>query len=132
MSSDHNPIAITLRSHVIWKKPSIKLYNRDTNWTQFQDHINDNINLNLQLQANQYFEDAVDYITTNTNSCMDIYAKRGKYITGRSQPSTAHQGINLRKTQSKTQMAKWQKSTRQNKTKQANLQSTISYNTSQN
>jgi hypothetical protein len=37
---------------------------------------------------------------------MDIYAKQGKDTTGYSQPSTAHQGINLRKTQSKTQVVK--------------------------
>jgi hypothetical protein len=64
MSSDHSPIVITLSNHVIWeKKPHIQLYNRDTNWTQFQDHINDSINLNLQLKVNQDLEDAVDYIT---------------------------------------------------------------------
>jgi hypothetical protein len=63
MSSDHNLIVITLSNHVIWKKPPIQLYNRDTNWTQFQDHINNNINLNLQLKVNQDLEDAVDHIT---------------------------------------------------------------------
>jgi hypothetical protein len=48
---------------MIWKKPPIRLYNRDTNWAQFQDRINDNINLNLQLKVNQDLEDAVYYIT---------------------------------------------------------------------
>jgi hypothetical protein len=101
-------------------RPPIQLYNTDTNWTQFQDHVNDNINLKLHLKVNQDLEDSVLYHSTNTNSYMGIYAKQGKYITGRSQPSTVHQGINLRKTQSKTQMAKKQKSTRKNRTKQAN------------
>jgi hypothetical protein len=45
------------------EKTPIRLYNRDTNWTQFQDHINDNINLNLQLKVNKDLEDTVDYIT---------------------------------------------------------------------
>jgi hypothetical protein len=63
MSSDHSPLVITLSNHVICEKPPIRLYNKDTNRTQFQDHINDNINLNLQLKVNQDLEDAVDYVT---------------------------------------------------------------------
>jgi hypothetical protein len=63
MSSDLSPIVITLSNHVIWKKLPIRVYIKDTNWTQFQDHINDNMNLNLQLKVNQDIQDAVDYIT---------------------------------------------------------------------
>jgi hypothetical protein len=63
MSSDHSPIVITQSNQVIWKKPPMRLCNRDTNWAQFQDHINDNINLNLQLKVNKDLEDAVNYIT---------------------------------------------------------------------
>jgi hypothetical protein len=62
MSSDHSPIIITLSNPVIWKKPPAQLCNRDTNWTQFQGHINDNITLNLRLKENQDLEDAVDYL----------------------------------------------------------------------
>jgi hypothetical protein len=108
MSSDHSPIVITLSNHVIWKKPPIRLYNKYTNWTQFQDHINDNINLNMQLKVNQDLEDAVDYSITQLiqTAAWTSTPNREKDTTGRSQPSTAHQGINLRNTQSKTQMAK--------------------------
>jgi hypothetical protein len=47
----------------MWKKPPLQLCSRDTNWTQFQDHIDGNINLNLQLETNQDLEEAVEYIT---------------------------------------------------------------------
>jgi hypothetical protein len=63
MSSDHSPIVITLNNHVIWKKPPLQLCDRNTNWTQIQNHINDNINLNLQLKTDQDLEDAVEYIS---------------------------------------------------------------------
>jgi hypothetical protein len=63
LSSDHSPIILTLSNHVIWKKPPLRLCNNDTNWTQFRNHVNDNINLTLRLKQNQDLEDAVDYIT---------------------------------------------------------------------
>jgi hypothetical protein len=63
LSSDHSSIVIILSNHVIWKKPPLHLCNNETNWTQFQNHINDNINLNLQLKQTQDLEDAVDCIT---------------------------------------------------------------------
>jgi hypothetical protein len=63
MSSDYSPIIITLTNHVIWKEPPQQLCNRNINWTQFQDYINDNITQNLRLKENQDLENAVDYIT---------------------------------------------------------------------
>jgi hypothetical protein len=48
---------------VIWQKPPPYLCNNFTNWTQFQNHINNNINLNLRLKQTQDLEDAVEYIT---------------------------------------------------------------------
>ena len=38
--------------------------NKYTNWTQFQDYINENIILNIRLKENTEFQDAVQHLTT--------------------------------------------------------------------
>jgi len=55
LESDHSPI---------WKTQSLRLCNKYTSWTQFQDCINENVILNIRLKENTELEDAVEHLTT--------------------------------------------------------------------
>lgn len=63
LNSDHSPIIITLSTNVILKKPPPRLCTKDTDWKQFQDHINGNIRLDMRLKDNQDIEEAIQYLT---------------------------------------------------------------------
>lgn len=63
LSSDHSAIIITLSTNLIWKTPPPKLFTKETNWKEFQQYINRNINLALRLQTATEIDDAVEYIT---------------------------------------------------------------------
>jgi hypothetical protein len=79
-SSDYSPIIVTLSNHVIWKEPP-QLSNRNTNWIQFKDYINDNISLNIRLKEHQDLEEAVNYITTLIQTAAWISTPERKTIT---------------------------------------------------
>jgi len=43
------------------------------NWIQLQDYINKNITINIRLKENNELEDAVQHLTSNTRSRVDIH-----------------------------------------------------------
>jgi hypothetical protein len=119
-SSDHSPIIITRSNHVIWKQSPAQLSNRNTNWIQFQDYINENITLNLRLKVNQDLEDAVNYITKLIQTAAWISRPERKETTQEAHNIPLHirELVYKKKRQGGR---RWQKPTRQNRTKQANM-----------
>lgn len=65
LSSDHSPILITLNANPVMKERPLRLCNKLTDWNQFREILDRNLNLNIQLKTNQDLDEAVKYITEN-------------------------------------------------------------------
>jgi hypothetical protein len=62
--SDHSAILLTLSANPILKESTPKLCTQNTDWSQFGDLIENNINLQLRLKERPEIDDAVQYWTT--------------------------------------------------------------------
>jgi hypothetical protein len=61
LSSDHSPVMLNISTVVFNKRPREVLYNRNTDWNQFRNLINNRLNLNVPLLSCEDLENAVDY-----------------------------------------------------------------------
>jgi hypothetical protein len=63
LNSDHSPIIITVSTTILTKEPAPQLCTKKTNWDDYQEYINQHINLNIRLKKQDEIEKAVHDFT---------------------------------------------------------------------
>jgi hypothetical protein len=64
LSSDHSPIILTVSKFIIHRTIIPTLHNKNTKWTQFQNIIEEEIELNISLKNQNEIDAAITTLTT--------------------------------------------------------------------
>jgi len=64
LSSDHNPVIVSLSTAAFDRPLSPKLTTRNTDWNTFQHYLEENTNLNIRMKSPTDLDQAAHYFTT--------------------------------------------------------------------